>query len=63
MTPEEQTRLRELTRRLRQSHLRLFELQGTMIDGLQDALTAVKQEHAEMMAFFQSISDLEDLHE
>lgn len=61
MTDDERTRLRAIHRRLRETHQKLFDLQGEAIAGLREALNAVAATHDEMMAFFQATSDLEDL--
>jgi hypothetical protein len=60
MTDDERTQLRAIHRRLRQTHQKIFDLQGEAIAGLKDALQAVAATHGEMMAFFQATNDLED---
>jgi hypothetical protein len=56
-----QERLREVQRRLRETHRKLFDLQGEAIAGLRDALNAVSRTHDEMMALFEADNDLEDI--
>ncbi len=56
----EAEKLRAIHRRLRESHRRIFDLQGDAIAALREALTAVGQTHDEMMAFFEATNDLED---
>ena len=45
---------------MRESHRKLFELQGESITALREALNAISRTHDEMMALFQADSDLED---
>jgi hypothetical protein len=61
MTDAERTQLRAIHRRLRETHQRIFDLQGEAIAGLREALAAVATTHDEMMAFFQATTALEDL--
>ena len=56
-----QERLRAVQRRLRETHRKLFDLQGEAIAGLRDALNAVSRTHDEMMALFEADDTLEDI--
>ena len=53
-------RLRAVQRRMRETHRKMFDLQGNAIVGLREALNAVSATHDEMLALFQEINDLED---
>ena len=53
-------RLRAVQRRMRQTHRKLFDLQGDAIVSLREALNAVSATHDEMLALFQEVNDLED---
>ena len=59
MTREE--RRRALQQQLRDSHRKLFDLQGNAIAGLREALNAVSRTHDEMMVLFEADNDLDDL--
>jgi flagellar basal body P-ring protein FlgI len=61
MTDNDRAKVRAVTLRLRQSHQKLFDLQGTQIAALREALSAVSATHDEMMALYQATNDLEDL--
>ena len=61
MTDDERAKFRALHRRLRETHQKMFDLQGEAIAGLREALTAVAATHDEMLAFFQAVNELEDL--
>ena len=63
MTEDERAKLRAIHRRLRETHLKLFDQQGEAITALREALAAVAAMHDEMMTFFQTTSELEDLGE
>jgi len=52
--------LRQIHRRLRESHQQLFALQGDMIASLREALTAIQRTQDEMVKLFQADNDLED---
>jgi hypothetical protein len=56
-----QERLRRVQRRLRETHRKMFDLQGEAIAGLRVALEAVSRTHDEMMVLFDSDNQLEDL--
>jgi hypothetical protein len=60
MTDDEKARLQVILRRQRESHQKLFDLQGVMIAGLRDALEAVSRTQDEMMRLFQHDDDLDD---
>jgi hypothetical protein len=53
--------LRAVRRRLREGHQKLFDLRGTQIAALQEALTALSRSHDEIVTLMQSDNDLEDL--
>lgn len=59
MTREE--RRRAVQQRLRETHRKLFDLQGEAIAGLRDALNAVSRTHDEMMVLFEADNELDDL--
>ena len=54
-------RLRAVHRRERESHQRLFDLQGESIRALREALSALSRTHDEMMPLFASDNALEDI--
>jgi hypothetical protein len=56
-----QERVRAVHRRLRETHRKLFDLQGEAIVGLREALNAVSRTHDEMMGLFEAINSLEDI--
>jgi hypothetical protein len=60
MTDDEATRLRAVQRRLRETHQKLFDLQGEAIDGLREVLSAVSRTQDEMAKLFAADNDLED---
>jgi len=60
MTDEEKRSLQAILRRQRESHQKLFDLQGTMIDALREALAAVSRTQDEMARLFQADNDMED---
>ena len=60
MTDDEGARLRAIQQRLRDNHRKLFDLQGSAIAGLRDALDAVSATHDEMLALFQAINEPDD---
>jgi len=45
---------------MRETHRKLFNLQGDAIVALREALNAVSATHDEMLALFQEVNDLED---
>ena len=53
-------KLRAIQLRLRETHRRMFDLQGQAISGLREALDAVSATHDEMAHFFEHINDLDD---
>jgi uncharacterized protein Yka (UPF0111/DUF47 family) len=53
-------RLRAVQHRMRETHRKLFNLQGDAIVALREALNAVSATHDEMLALFQEVNDLED---
>ncbi len=57
----QQEQLRRVQRRLRETHRKMFDLQGDAITGLRVALEAVSGTHDEMMVLFDSDNQLEDL--
>ena len=59
MTREE--RRRALQQQQRDSHRKLFDLQGHAIAGLREALNAVSRTHDEMTVLFEADNRLEDL--
>lgn len=59
MTQDE--RRREVQQRLRETHRKLFDLQGEAINGLRESLNAVSRTHDEMMVLFEADNELEDL--
>jgi hypothetical protein len=59
MTREQRRRV--VQQRLRETHRKLFDLQGEAIAGLRDALNAVSRTHDEMMLLFEADNHLEDL--
>ena len=59
MTREE--RRRAVQQRLRETHRKVFDLQGDAIAGLREALNAVSRTHDEMMLLFEVDNHLEDL--
>jgi hypothetical protein len=62
MTDEErQAKRRAIIRRLRDTHQKMFDLQGDAISGLKDALAAVAATHDEMMAYFTAVNELDDV--
>ena len=56
-------KLRAIQMRLRETHRRLFDLQGQAIAGLREALDAVSATHDEMAHFFASLNELDDATE
>jgi len=60
MTDDEKERLQAVLRRQRESHQKLFDLQGTMIAALKDALEAVSRTQDEMARLFQADNDFDD---
>lgn len=60
MTENERQRLRAIHRRFRETHLKIFDLQGDAITALREALTAISETHDQMLAFFEAVNDLED---
>jgi hypothetical protein len=48
MTDDERVKLRAIHRRLRDTHQKIFDLQGEAIAGLRETLTAVAATHDEM---------------
>ena len=52
-------RLRAVQRRMRETHRKMFDLQGNAIVALREALNAVSATHDEMLALFQEINDLD----
>ena len=58
MTRDE--RLRQIQLRMRETHRKLFDLQGAAIVGLSDALNAVSATHDGMAARFAEVNDLDD---
>ena len=58
MTRDE--RLRQIQLRLRETHRKLFDLQGAAIVGLREALNAVSATHDEMAALFAEVNDVGD---
>jgi hypothetical protein len=63
MDPALRQRLLAVHRRQRETHRRLFDLQGESIAGLRDALNAISRTHDEMMVLFESDNALEDIIE
>ena len=59
MTREE--RRRAVQQRFRETHRKLFDLQGEAIAELREALNAVSRTHDEMMVLFEADNDLSDL--
>lgn len=59
MTREQRRRV--VQQRLRETHRKLFDLQGEAIAGLREALQAVSRTHCEMMLLFEADNHLEDL--
>ncbi len=55
--------LRAVRRHLREGHQKLFDLQGTQIAGLREALTALSRAHDEMVLLMRADNDLDDLTE
>lgn len=60
MTDDDKEALRAILRRQRETHQKLFDLQGTMIAALKDALEAVSRTQDEMARLFQADNDMED---
>ncbi len=56
-----QERLREVQRRQRETHQKLFDLQGQMIASLREVLDAVTRTQDEMSVLFRADNDLEDI--
>jgi len=56
-----QERLREVQRRQRETHQRLFDLQGQTIAGLREVLDAVTRTQDEMSVLFRADNDLDDI--
>jgi hypothetical protein len=54
-------RRRAAQQRLRDTHRKLFDLQGEAIAGLRESLNAVSRTHDEMMVLFEVDNELEDL--
>lgn len=63
MNDDQQRRLRLVLQRQRESHQRLFELQGHTIDALRSALEAVARTQDEMSKVFLADTEAEDLTE
>ena len=59
MTREQRRRV--VQQRLRETHRKLFDLQGEAIAGLRDALNAVSCTHDEMLLLFEADNHLGDL--
>ena len=59
MTREQRRRV--VQQRLRETHRKLFDLQGEAIAGLRDALNAVSRTHDDMMLLFEADNQVEDL--
>ena len=49
-------RLRAVQHRMRETHRKLFNLQGDAIVALREALNAVSATHDEMLALFQEVT-------
>ena len=60
MTEDQKARLRAILLRQRESHQKLFRLQGDMIDALREALSAVARTQDEMTVLFASDDDIHD---
>ena len=58
-----QERRRQVQLRLRETHRKMFDLQGEAIAGLRQALDAVSRTHDEMIALFDADNDLEDIED
>ena len=56
-----QERLREILRRQRETHQKLFDLQGQMIASLREVLDAVSRTQDEMSVLFRADNDLDDI--
>lgn len=61
MTDDQRARLRAVQLRQRETHQKLFELQGVQISALKAALEAVSRTQDEMARLFQADSDAEDI--
>lgn len=53
--------LKLVQQRMRESHQKLLEMHGTMIDSLHEVLQAVTDTHVEMVKLFEADNDLEDI--
>jgi hypothetical protein len=53
-------RLRAILRLQRETHRKLFDLQGASIAGLREALEAISRSHDEMAVLFESDDRLDD---
>jgi hypothetical protein len=53
-------RLRAVQRRMRESHRKLFDVQGESIAALREALDAISRTHDEMLTLFETDADLDD---
>jgi hypothetical protein len=60
MTDDQRARLRAILLRQRETHQKLFDLQGQMIDALREALAAVSRTHGEMAKVFAADDEAED---
>ena len=55
--------LKRVQRQLRESHQKVFALQGQLIDALFEQLRAVRETQDEMVKLFQADEDLDDASE
>ena len=60
MTDDQKARLRILLLRQRESHQKIFDLQGAMIDALREALAAVSRTQDEMARVFATDEETHD---
>lgn len=60
MTDDQKAILRAILQRQRASHQKLFDLQGHLIDALQEAIRAVRETQDEMAKLFVGDNDSDD---
>ena len=61
MTDDDKQKLRAVLQRQRESHQKLFNIQGQTIDALREALSAVARTQDEMAKLFAADNDAEDV--
>jgi hypothetical protein len=61
VTEDQKARMRAVLQRQRESHQKLFDLQGQMIDALREALAAVSRTQDEMAKLFTGTNEADDI--